>query len=198
MIVKLESADQIDKKGVRPMRSLLVIILNLSLLWSQAQAQQNGDAPSIRDLELLIGDWTFVDAATEYAGYEYSESGTRSCAYALDEQYIRCVSKGRARGKDRTYVFYINYNSEDERFEMLSMWSNYSRKALYHLLVSDDGRRIDLMNGPNPEEEEREQTWGTIIFQSDDKFIWESRLNKGNELPDHWPVTFRETADRVK
>lgn len=178
------------------MKNIIFGIAIWLLATASATAAESASKPTIRDLDRLIGIWEFEDAATENAGYEYVETGTRICAYALDDKYIRCESKGKAKDKERTYVFYFNYNDADERFEMLSMFGNYSRKILYHLTVSEDGRRIDLTTGPNPEEDEIERSWATISFQSDDQFTWESRLNKGGDLPDHWPVTFRETARR--
>ena len=179
------------------LKQALSLCMCAPLFFGIAQAQEE-PTPTIQDLHRLIGTWKFEDSATENAGYEYSETGTRVCEYAIDDQYIRCESHGKTDTKERTYVFYWNYNKEDERFEMISLFGNYSRKIQYHVAVSDDGKRIDMTSGPNPEEEEREQSWATVIFHDDGTAIWESRSNSGDDLPNHWPVTFLDVATKVQ
>ena len=116
----------------------LMLLLGFSVLPAHAAD------PSIKDLNRLIGTWQFEDRSLPALGFEYLETGTRACAYALDEAYIRCVSTGATKGKLRTYEFHFNYNAIDARFEMVAMFSNYGPKQIYVVSLCDDGRRHDL------------------------------------------------------
>ena len=68
-----------------------------------AAGETSPHEPSIQDLDVLIGKWRYVDQSTELAGFDYRETGTTECAYALDDAYIRCDGEGVFNGKSRTF-----------------------------------------------------------------------------------------------
>ena len=113
-------------------RRMTASVTLLLLLAAGARADER--AP-LQKLDWLIGAWEFDDS--EVNG-DYRETGTRVCAYGLDDQYIICKSKGvSSSGNERTYHWYINYNKVDDRFEMTSLLGNFPRKLLHTLTVSE-------------------------------------------------------------
>jgi hypothetical protein len=62
-------------------------------------AQHPTDLNSPNQIAWLIREWTFEDAAIDG---EYRETGTRTCGYALGNDYIVCESVGTGhRGRQR-------------------------------------------------------------------------------------------------
>jgi hypothetical protein len=182
---------------MRCLTALIACLCSISLA-APSGAAQTVPGPSIRDLSWLIGVWEFDDRSTAAAGFDYQETGTRTCAWALDDQYIRCESRGTSRGRTRTYVFYINWNSITRQFDMLSMHPNTPRKALMSGLATNGGRHLDLRSETVVDDGIATRSWATIVFDGKDRVVWESRSNRGTDLPDHWPMRFREEARRVK
>lgn len=114
-------------------------------------------------------------------------------ALLMPPAYIRCESRGTLRDRTRHYLWFINWNRLDERFEMVGLFGNSPRKIFYTLRVSEGGRRIDLTTEPNAA---GERNWSTITFE-DDRMVWETRLNRRGDPPDHWPVMYREISRRT-
>jgi hypothetical protein len=153
--------------------------------------------PSIKDLGWMIGDWTFRDVATEAAGFEYEERGTRSCGWAMDSAYIRCESHGGTAGKPRTYVTYINYNAAAKRFEMVSMWSNHPPKTVHFGAIAKGGRELTLRLS-QPTKDDRgilKDQWALVRFDGKSTWTWESGERLG-DAPADGPVRFRDVATR--
>jgi hypothetical protein len=178
------------------LKSLCVALFSVSVAATMAQAQTSSAEPSIRDLDRLIGTWEFEDVATAAAGLDYREAGTRVCAYALDDQYVRCDSKGVIRGTERTYVFYFNYNKLERRFEMVALHGNYPRKTFYTVAVFDGGLRIELTSEKLPGDQSPNRSRATINFEAGDRAVWETRISKPGQPSNHWPVAFRDVAYR--
>ena len=177
---------------------VLIVCLGAASLAAASGRTQPAPGPSIRDLSWLIGVWEFDDRSTAAAGFDYQETGTRTCGWALDDQYIRCESRGTSRGRTRTYVFYINWNSITQQFDMLSMHPNTPRKALMSGRATSGGHHLDLRSDVVIDEGVASRSWATITFDGKDQIVWESRSNRGTDRPDHWPMRFREEARRVK
>ncbi|MEQ8330294.1 MAG: hypothetical protein RH859_07540 [Longimicrobiales bacterium] len=129
------------------------------------------EAP-ITQLDWLIGSWTFDDEAL--AG-EYRESGTRDCAYALGGDYIRCESTGvDHRGRERTYLWFFNYNQAEERFEITSLFQGYPAKTLYTATVHDGGRRLEVSFGTWEGDGIVVEGGATVTYDGADRYVWEN------------------------
>lgn len=131
-----------------------------------------GQEPSIRDLDWLIGEWSFEDE--EIAG-DYRESGTRTCSWALGGDYIRCASEGRDhRGGARTYVWFINFNANEQRFEITSLFQGNPRKYLYTATLHDGGRRLEVRFGSWEADALHFEGGATVVYDGRDRYVWEN------------------------
>ncbi|MFN0120929.1 MAG: hypothetical protein ACKV2V_10535 [Blastocatellia bacterium] len=176
---------------------LLVVVGATSMAFAQS-GKSDGAAlspPGLRDLAWLTGRWEFEDRAVT-ASDTYAEKGTRQCEWALDEQYIRCESRGVINGRARTYVFYFNWNKLDNRFEMVALHGNYPRKTFFTIKVSEQGRRLDLLSEKTTRDGIASQSWGTIRYDGQDKLSWETRINRSDQPPDSWNLLYREESRR--
>jgi hypothetical protein len=177
---------------------LLVIVVGTPAIAAAGRDIQPAPSTSVKDLAWLVGVWEFDDRSTAAAGFDYQETGTRTCAWALDDQYIRCESRGTSRGRTRTYVFYFNWNSITQQFDMLSMHPNTPRKSLMSGRVTGGGHHLDLRSDAVVDEGVTTRSWATIVFDGKDRMVWESRSNRGTDPPDAWPMRFREEARRIR
>jgi hypothetical protein len=156
--------------------------------------------PSTRDLDRILGTWSFDDASAADNGASYRETGTRTCALTLSDTYIRCESLGRAaNGTERTYLFYFNYNAVDRRYEMLSLHSSWSQSQRFELRIMPDGN-WHLHRGATPSADGRvnRSNWGVVRFPDANTMIWETRLNRNDEPPDRWTLSYIDTARRIR
>lgn len=151
--------------------------------------------PSIKDLGWMIGDWSFHDVATEAAGFKYEERGTRSCRWALRDQYIRCESQGGTAARPRNYVNYFNYNPAERRFEMVSMWSNHPPKDIRVGEAGDGGRQLKLrqLRAERDDDGIVKQSWAIMRFDGKASWTWESG-SRPDGAADDGPVRFRDVA----
>ena len=180
------------------LRAAVVAGLLASTLSPVATAEEGSHERSIRDLDMLIGKWRYVDESTELAGFDYYETGVVECAYALDDAYIRCDGEGLYNGKSRTFVEYLNYNRFTGDFQRVGMFGNHPAIARFTLEVSDDGKRIEQRGAPMPQRDGTyTHNWGVITFTDDDHYVWHVHLNRSNEPPDHWPRKFISTFERI-
>lgn len=145
-----------------------LLVLGSVALPTTASAQD----PSIRDLDWLVGEWTFDDAQIEG---EYRETGTRDCAYALGGDYIRCESHGTDhRGREREYVWYFNYNADDARFEITNLIQGFQRKLLYTATLHDEGRRLEVSYGSWEGDRIVVDGGATVTYDGVDRYVWET------------------------
>lgn len=129
-----------------------------------------GQRPSIRDLDWLVGEWSFTD---EQINGDYRETGSRSCAYALGGDYIRCESRGRDhRGRERSYVWYFNYNSVESRFEITSLFQDNPRKFLYSATLHDEGRRLEIRFGSWEGDGLKVEGGASVVYNGRDQYVW--------------------------
>lgn len=178
--------------ALKPSAVLVAVMLGVS-------GPAHAESPSIKDLDRLIGTWKYEDRSLPALGFDYVDTGVRTCAYALNGAYIRCVSVGNANGKSRTYEFSFNYNMIDERFEMVAMFSDYGPKQNYVVSVSENGTRIDLVSQRIPRKGQpyTDQSWATIVFEGRDTAIWTTRRNRSTRPPDEWPAITVDKATRT-
>ena len=178
----------------------LALVCSLALLANCApSASAQNVQPSTLDLARILGIWSFEDVSAADNGASYRETGTRTCALTLNDTYIRCESRGRAaNGTERTYLFYFNYNTVDRRYEMLSLHSSWSQSQRFELRIMPDGS-WHLFRGATPSADGRvnRSNWGVVRFPDADTTIWETRLNRADEPPDRWPLSYVDTARRI-
>lgn len=129
-----------------------------------------GQERPIEQLAWLVGDWHFEDVQIEG---EYRESGTRSCEWALGDDYIVCESHGvNHRGQERSYLWYFNYNDRDERFEITSLFQGFPRTLLFAVTVHDDGHRLEITTGSWQREGMVVEGSATVTYDGDDEYVW--------------------------
>lgn len=154
--------------------------------------------PSIRDLDILVGKWRYVDESTDLAGFDYREEGITECAYALDGTYIRCDGQGSYNGRSRTFVEYLNYNRYSAEFQRVGMFGNHPAIATFTLEISADGKRIEQRGTPMRQRDGTyTRNWGVISFSDEDHYTWHVHINRSDEAPDHWPRKFISTFERI-
>ena len=181
-------------------RVFATVCVLATLVYCTAPASAQNAQPSTRDLDRILGTWSFEDASAADNGASYRETGVRTCALALGDTYIRCESRGRsAKGTERTYLFYFNYNAVDRRYEMRSLHSSWSQTQRFELRIMPDGS-WHVFRGAAPSADGRvsRSNWGVIRFPDADTMIWETRLNRADEPPDRWPLSFVDNAKRVR
>ncbi len=150
--------------------------------------------PSIKDLDWLIGSWDYADQAVKS---DYTDTGQRECRYTLMQQYIVCESKGVTHtGKERNYLFYINYNKRNERFEMVALFNDYSGKNLYILDVSKDGYVINLKNHEWNNTGLKQLSEAEITYDGESEWKWQIRFGDIDPETGVVPVSFIDTATR--
>lgn len=121
---------------------------------------------SVKDLDFLIGRWEVREDNFEKNWWEKT---TRIGKYVMDSTYIELESKAvSSDGKERTYRWYIHYNSRAKRFEMLSMFGNWHKVQFDIISWNPTARVLTIRSGGDPGLEEYHQRFGEISF--DDKF----------------------------
>ena len=149
--------------------TILFVMLTVS---TPSISVADDDSPMQR-LNWLLGEWEFEDDQVQG---EYWERGTRNCVRVLDDQYIRCESKGVSnKGHERSYYFILGYNSMDKRYEMLGLTSSYPRQNLYIISLSDDGHTLELVNHFWTDEGIVQSNEATIQYNGTDQYVWEIR-----------------------
>lgn len=119
------------------MLKVVVISFFVAVFWpitSVGEVSQH--EPTIRDLDILIGTWLYVDESTDLAGFDYRETGFTECAYALDAAYIRCDGESVYNGKSSTFVEYLNCNGFTGGFQRVAMLGNHTAIATFTLEIS--------------------------------------------------------------
>lgn len=151
------------------MRRIFTLMLLLCSM-AAAAGSASGQEPSIAQLDWLIGEWTFEDV--ELDG-EYRETGTRVCSYALGDEYIVCESRGvDHRARERSYRWYFNYNAQDQRYEITSLFQGYPRKLLYTATIHDGGRRMELTYGSWEGDQVVIDGGATVTYNGSDQYVW--------------------------
>lgn len=173
---------------------LTISIILLTLLTPNVDAAEQ--IPPMQRLSWLLGKWNFDDAQVHG---KYWERGTRECTLVLDDQYIRCESKGVSNtGHERSYYFILGYNSMDKRYEMLGLTSSYPRQNLYIIAPSNDGHRLELINHFWTDEGIIQSNEATIQYNGVDQYVWEIRNGDLDPETGERSVGFIDTVSRKK
>ncbi|HSM04672.1 MAG TPA: hypothetical protein VK858_08610 [Longimicrobiales bacterium] len=146
----------------------------LAAVWTVCASASGvpGQESELRQLDWLIGEWTFEDVQLDG---QYTEVGTRSCEYVLGGDYIACESRGvDHRGRERTYLWYFNYNEHEARFEITSLFQGYPAKLLYTATVHDDGHRLEIRYGSWEGDRIVVEGGATVTYDGEDRYVWEN------------------------
>ncbi len=174
----------------------LVMLSCLCALSIGAHAEETEAGHPMDKLSWLLGAWTFEDAQVNG---DYWERGTRDCVKVLDDQYIRCESKGVSNsGHERAYYFILGYNRMDDRYEMMGLTSSYPRQNLYIIVPSVDGHTLELRNHFWTAEGLTPSNNATIHYNGVDKYVWEIRNGALDPTTGEKAVGFIDTVQRVK
>jgi hypothetical protein len=151
--------------------------------------------PAVSWLDPLVGVWDTEDTYYPVSGKPSVERGVRSCARVLHDIYLRCETiVPRPDGRGRSYWFLANYNATEERFEMLSLWSNVPHKAVQALTPDAERRRWRVVNvavigdggGSNDH-------WSELVIESPVQIVWTGRRVAPGGDPATSPLSFLET-----
>ena len=158
-------------------------ILSLTALDGFAQDDPQPES-SIKDLEFLIGTWDVREDNDEKTWWE---EATRTVTYALDSTYIRLEAKAiSSSGKKRTYQWLIHYNSKQQQFEMVSMFSNWHKIQLDILSWDQHTRTLTIVN--KADYEEFPERFGQLVFAEDYRsYEWKGENKYGDvDNPSIW------------
>lgn len=175
------------------------LVFCLSLFFSlgvNAFAADEEKTNPMDKMSWLLGNWTFEDAQVNG---QYWERGTRICVKVLDDQYIRCESKGVSNsGNERSYYFILGYNRMDERYEMVGLTSSYPRQNLYIITPSNDGHTLELQNHFWAAEGIVSSNNATIHYNGVDEYVWDIRNGEVDPDTGKKAIGFVDTVKRLK
>ena len=172
------------------MKNLLPFIC-LVLITYSTQAQ----TPSIHDLDFLIGTWQVRE---DIADKNWWEKTTRIGHYTLDSTFIELEAESiSSTGKERTYRWFIHYNSRLEQFEMISMFSNWHKVQKDILEWDAENRKLTIRHGDTDPNEYHER-FGEMTFAEDfSEYEWKGENKYGDrENPGIW--RYVEKGKRIK
>jgi len=151
---------------------------------------------SIKDLDFLIGEWEVREDNTEEKWWEKAK---RTGRYVLDSTFIELESVAiSSNGKERTYRWFIHFNSKSQQFEMASMYSNWDKILLDILHWDIEQRKLTIRNGKETNSHGYHERYGALIFNEDfSGYVWEGQNKYGDpEKPKIW--TYVEKGTRIK
>lgn len=135
---------------------ILAISTACMLAVPSAFAQVEDNAPSIADLDFLIGAWegqtTFFfprDNDREPA----HEEADRTCQYILANNYIQCDSTmTRSDGRSRSLRSHFNYDPEETAYQALYIYDNWAGHVTYHIRRGEEANTyVAFMDYTTPE-----------------------------------------------
>ncbi|MEP0987822.1 hypothetical protein [Ekhidna sp.] len=169
------------------MKFTLMLCLGFTLLSHASYPQEN----RIHDLAFLVGNWEVQEDNKENGWWEKSE---RTIQYALDSTYLQLDAKAiSSSGKERVYRWYIHYNSKEEQFEMVSIFSNWHKIQLDILSWEAQTRTLTIQNKANSEE--FHERLGQLVFNKDfSTYVWTGENKYGDPKdPSIWKYVEKGT-----
>jgi len=141
---------------------------------------------SIHDLNFLVGTWEVREDNEEKTWWEET---IRKGQYTLDSTYLQLESVAKSsKGKERTYRWYIHYNSKAQQFEMISMFSNWHKIQFDILSYDEENRKLTIRNDLESHSDEYHERFGELTFDENfDTYIWKGENKYGDsENPSVW------------
>jgi hypothetical protein len=180
------------------MISLLRVVL-IAAAGVQTLAAQSATSPELQRLSPILGTWNVEDIYRPIGGGEIRETGVRTCAWVLQRRYVECVTQGRnPAGREREYRWFINYNTETNRYETAEVFSNYSGKIVRTFRIDSTGlvwniRAPSSMNGGI-----EQWSWAQLVFRGTDSATWTGYRNLETQSAREWAESTRETWVRIR
>ena len=150
----------------------------------------------LRPLSALIGTWDTEDVYRPITGPEIREVGVRTCSLVLLERYVECVTRGRnaTSGREREYRWFINFNRETNRYDIVGIFSNYTGKVTHTARLDSTGRVWNIRTPSSFTDDGIEQwSWAQLVFDGPDRAVWTGYRNLETNAPTEWSVSTRET-----
>jgi hypothetical protein len=168
--------------------STFAILTILSIHLKTAKAQ------SIDDLKFLIGTWEVNEVIYPGTEKEFTESGTRTCAYFVDSTYIQCITNATNKYRERTYVMMFNYAKKYNKYIVTSLFSDHSFQGVYEWYLDSAKQTIQCISPLEPNEDE---FYRGDISISENQLIWKGFKTtfRNNRT---WESVYIETSTRLK
>lgn len=170
----------------------MVLIISIEFFSGKASAQESG----IMDLDFLVGEWKVREDNKEK---EWWEETIRVGRYVLDSTYIELESTAvSSDGKERTYRWYIHFNSKAKQFEMVSMFGNWHKVQFDILNWEANNRKLTIRSSADPNSSEFHERFGEIVFDKDfNEYVWTGQNKYGDrENPRIW--NYVEKGQRIR
>ncbi len=173
----------------------VLMTCGVGLLSIQAGAQDAEKAPSLEDMNFMVGEWTLE---TNYANGATAR-GTRACTYALRKTRIRCVTESLfSDGSARDLEVFYSYSGNEGKYAEITVYQRPVGNKVADLTLDKTAGKMmsrgyvyggDGTSGPRVSEE-----W--II--NGDTITMAMRLNRGGQPAHVWPVFIEEKMTRKK
>ncbi len=152
-------------------------------------------AQSINDLDFLIGEWEVLETILPGTEKEYTESGTRTCTYYLNDSYIKCESATTSsrNGKKRFYAYLINYDHKNACFWATGLANDFPLQSKHQWFLDKESQQIRAIT-PNNVNGDRFFR-ATISYADRDQLIWDGwRSRYAGEK--EWEQVFHDVATK--
>ena len=172
--------------------SVAILIILLLLYREKIIAQGR----NIKELDFLVGEWKVREDNKEK---EWWEETIRVGRYVLDSTYIELESTAvSSDGKERTYRWYIHFNSKAKQFEMVSMFGNWHKVQFDILNWEANNRKLTIRSSADPNSSEFHERFGEIVFDKDfNEYVWTGQNKYGDrENPRIW--NYVEKGQRIR
>ncbi len=153
------------------------------------------DAQSIKDLDFLIGDWKVKETLFPGTDKSYTEKGTRTCAYYLDDSFIRCESStvSSKTGKQRSYTYLINYDRKEECFWVTALSNDFPKHDKQQWFLDRANEQILAII---PESVFNNRFFrATISYKDPDRLVWDGWYSKFRAERE-WKYIMNDVATR--
>ena len=177
-------------------RSIVRVIPIAFVAFAVPGRAQTAATDPLRPLSALIGTWDTEDVYRPITGREIREVGVRTCSLVLLERYVECVTRGRnaTSGREREYRWFINFNRETNRYDIVGIFSNYTGKVTHTARIDSTGRVWNIRTPSSFTDEGIEQwSWAQLVFDGPDRAVWTGYRNLETNAPTEWSVSTRET-----
>lgn len=148
----------------------------------------------MRRLSTIIGVWEVDDIYRSPNGSEWRETGVRTCAYALRNRYVECVTQARsARGVDRVYRWSITWDPSVRRYDLVGLFSNTPLIVRQTIRIDSSGTVWNIRSPAVVGDGVEQWTGAQLTFEDADRAVWTSYRNFDTQAVTHWEQGTRET-----
>lgn len=155
------------------------------------------DAQSIRDLNFLIGDWKVKETLFPGTDRSYTEEGTRTCAYYLDDSFIRCESStvSSRTGKQRSYTYLINSDRKEACYWVTALSNDFPKHDKQQWFLDQANKQIIAII---PESVFKDQFFrATISYRDPNRLVWDGWYSKFRAKRE-WKHIMKDLSTRQK